>query len=209
MINIKKPLTIAITAILLLQMVSLAWAWEYERPGGDIDVEDRTESAYTNGEASVGIGVASWEYEEGPTEYGSNTDYVKLNVSMTANSRVGIIYDYDWQDLWWIPEDELGYRNDMVGVGDDWGAWIDFPSRDGYPFYFRFYGGLGSAEYTRVWVCTNGFIAFDDSNSNSSIPHNIPYPTMPNALVAGIWSDLSIDSSASIITGQWAILSRY
>ena len=37
----KKPLATAVTAILLLQMVSLAWAWEYERPGGDIDVEDR------------------------------------------------------------------------------------------------------------------------------------------------------------------------
>jgi len=97
----------------------------------------------------------------------------------------------------------------MVNAGDDWGAWIDFPSKDGYPFYFRFYGGLGSAEYTRVWVCTNGFITFDNSNSTSHIPHNIPYPTMPNALVAGIWADLSIDSSASIITGQWEIFSRY
>ena len=89
-------------------MVSLAWAWEYERPGSDIDVESRTESAYTNGEASVGIGAASWEYEEDPTQYGSNADYVKLNVSMTANSREGITYDHYWQDLWWTAVVETG-----------------------------------------------------------------------------------------------------
>lgn len=121
---------------------------------------------------------------------------------------MGIKYDYDWQDLWWIPEDELWYRNDMVGVGDDWGAWIDFPSKDGYPFYFRFYGGLGSAEYERVWVSSNGFIAFDNSNSTSPNPYDIPYPTKPNALIAGIWTDLRIDSSASIITSQWVIFSH-
>jgi hypothetical protein len=34
-------------------------------------------------------------------------------------ARMGIKYDWDWQSLWWIPESELYYRNDMVGVGDD------------------------------------------------------------------------------------------
>jgi len=41
-ISMRKQLTIVIIAILLLQMISIALAWEYERPGGDIDIEDRT-----------------------------------------------------------------------------------------------------------------------------------------------------------------------
>jgi len=84
---VKKPLATAVTAILLLQMVSLAWAWEIERPGAFIEVNDRVENAYTDGYASVGLGASiDWYLDNYGAPYGS-ADVIKMNVSMTANSR--------------------------------------------------------------------------------------------------------------------------
>lgn len=53
----KKIIIPLLLTILLLPMVTLAWAWEIKRPSGDIDFKERTENACTNGEASVGLGV--------------------------------------------------------------------------------------------------------------------------------------------------------
>ena len=58
----KKPISILLLLILALQMVSMVYAWEVERPAGTIDIIDRTENAYTNGEASVGLGVSIDKY---------------------------------------------------------------------------------------------------------------------------------------------------
>jgi len=190
-------------------MISLVWAWQIERPSGSIDIEERVENAYTDGNASVGIGVAIDDYRERVSEYGS-ADVIALNVSMTANSRMGIQYSMDWQDLLWISENELWYRNDMVNVGDDEIFWVSFPYESTYPFYFRFYGGLGSAEYKGVWICTNGFIVFDNNSiSASPNPCDIPYSGKPNAMIAALWTDLVIDSQAAIITGQYVVFSHY
>lgn len=73
------------------------------------------------------------------------------------------------------------------------------------PFLWR----LGSGEYSRVWVCTNGFLAFDNSDSTSANPSDIPNSASPNAIIAALWTDLDVDSQASIITGQYVFLSRY
>jgi len=204
----KKLLTIVVAMLLLLQMVFLSWAWEIERPSMDIDIKERTESACTNGEASVGLGICIDDYDENAGEYGG--DYVALNVSMTANSRMGIQYIREWRSLWWIPENELYYRNDYVGLGDDVGVWVNIP-QEAVPFFFRFYGGPGSAEYKKVWVCTNGFVCFDDNfkSTTPNLPPYIPYPSKPNALIAGLWTDLKIDNYASIITGLWALYGHY
>jgi hypothetical protein len=204
----KKLMTIALLLIFVLQTVSIAYAWEVERPAGTIDIIDRTENAYTNGEASVGLGVSIDKYIEHFSDY-EGADFLNLNVSMTANSRMGIKYDWDWQSLWWIPESELYYRNDMVGVGDDVIIPIDIPQPpDVYYFAFRFFGGLGSAEYQRLYISTNGFISFDNRSKPSPTPTDIPSTAQPNALIAAVWSDLNVDSSSSIITGFWEIFSH-
>lgn len=46
-------------------------------------------------------------------------------------------------DLLWFDENYFSDRVDRVGVGDDWGDWINLS----HPSYFRFYGGRGSGEY--------------------------------------------------------------
>ena len=198
----KKLAAIILIFILVLQMASIVYAWEVERPSNDINIKERTENASTNGEASVGIGVAIKDYNEAPNDY--SADFVSLNVSMTANSRIGITYDCSWDNLWWVSEDDLWHRNDMVGVGDDVIIPIDIPQPpDIYYFAFRFYGGYGSAEYQRLYVSSNGFISFDNRSQPSPAPSDIPSTSKPNALIAAVWSDLNVDSSSSIITGFW------
>jgi len=54
---------------------------------------------------------------------------------------------------------------------------------------------------TSVWISTNGFLAFDQSKSNSSTPTYIPDPQAPNAIIAAVWSDLRLDSESAIYYG--------
>ncbi|MGQ9459970.1 MAG: hypothetical protein ACUVRA_01895 [Candidatus Bathyarchaeaceae archaeon] len=199
----KKFVTLAILAVLLLQTVSVGWAWQMERPHRPIAVQDRVESASTNGEASVGLGVAAYNYIEGPDRYGAS-DFLSMNVSMTANSRVGISYKYDIGSLWWIHEDLLFPRY-TLNLGDDDGAWVDMPYG-----IFRFYGGQYSAEYQKVWICSNGFVAFDEreyarapTQYTSSTPQDIAYSGAPNAIIAAVWTDLVPDASTKIFAGKY------
>ena len=67
-----------------------------------------------------------------------------------------------------------------------------------------FYGGkyknvISEYMYTKVWVCSNGFIAFDLSNSTAAKSYAIPSLSPPNAVVAVLWRDLIIDSQSKII----------
>jgi len=133
-----------------------------------------------------------------------------MNVTMTANSRKHIVYTYSMeQGKYWINPDPT---RDTVIIGeyDDYGFRVNLtPPYTPYNYAFRFWGGAGdpdsgtnsSADYTSIWISTNGFIAFDGSNSNSSTPINIPSPQAPNAIIAAVWSDLRLDYSSSIIYG--------
>jgi hypothetical protein len=66
-----KRLHSAILVILLaLTMAPSAWAWEIERPSQHLGfVEQRTENATTNGEATVGLGVHVTDYLENSEEF--------------------------------------------------------------------------------------------------------------------------------------------
>ena len=132
---------------------------------------------------------------------------------MTANTRMHIKYNYTEGELFWIPYDPA-VDTVMPNVGDDVGFHVDLKPPDGF-FYFRFYGGTGggvaysSAEYDYVWICTNGFIAFDKSNLTvpySTSGYGFKFPSMdaPNAVIAAVWADLKVDEQASIIYGwRW------
>jgi len=172
-----------ITLFILSQLVTIAFAYEMQRPSQDYTIDQHDENAKTDNEASVGIGVHIYKYYENDISepfYGN--DGVKFRVVATANTRKGI--EYDWYNCpasaYWVEATKPTNITD-----DDSGVWIDIP------FGVIFYGGPGvqntSAIYTKVWVCDNGFLSFD-CDSTSPIPTYIPSPTLPNSLIAAYWS---------------------
>jgi hypothetical protein len=64
-----------------------------------------------------------------------------------------------------------------------------------------FFGGHLSAQYRYVWVCSNGFVSFED-NSTSALPQHMPDHGKPNAIIAALWTDLIVDGSSSITYGK-------
>jgi len=67
------------------------------------------------------------------------------------------------------------------GNEQDDGAWIDLP------FVFSYYGRA----YDRVLVCSNGFVAFDESGFGEFDFRNHAFPTAmgPDAMIAPMWDD--------------------
>ena len=61
------------------------------------------------------------------------------------------------------------------------------------PFTVNFYGD----DYAAVYVCANGFLSFT-SDSTSATPVSIPNAAAPNALIAGLWTDLDLTQGGSI-----------
>jgi hypothetical protein len=161
---------------------------EIDRPESELlEQPERVENLSTNDEASVGIGVHLADYFEGRTQNPyNNEDGFGLRVSATGNTRKGIEYQsVRYRSLidWFDP----AYMQPIGIVGDDDGKWIDIP------FDVFFYGGPApsgahrSGCYNKVWVCSNGFVSFQD-NLTSPIP--LFGPTKPNAIIAPYWTDL-------------------
>jgi len=172
--------------------------WNYERPDGPLHIYGRTESSSTDENASVGLGVASDSYWKYASPY--YQDYVKLNMTATANSRTGIAYTSESEFYRWYPENELYWAVNRTNLGDDVIVPVDIPQNEG-SFICRFYGGHGSAEYKTVYICSNGFLSFDNSTEPSRIPQMFPDSEKPNGVIAACWTDLNMDSQSSLITG--------
>ncbi len=147
--------TMALVGIILLSLFAhTVWALEIERPGMDTDIEKSIGNGYTDGNASVSLGVFIDNYEHSNSDYGGKS-CIEMNVSMIANTRMGIRYTYetfDWLYDWMME----GYSNGMIlqefaNCGDDWGDWV-YP---GGCFRFMFYGGkyknvISEYMYTKV-----------------------------------------------------------
>lgn len=87
---------LALLIILGLNLFSMVWAdnvWIRERPGNDLDLSDRIENNWSDGNVSVGVGVDIYKYEKDDGSWGPDT--VRTRVSMAANSRRGILYRED------------------------------------------------------------------------------------------------------------------
>jgi hypothetical protein len=180
---------------------------QIERPDQNTPINRVITNANTDGNASVSLGVFVDRYAHEATEYGGASLTV-MNVSMVGNTRMGIQYDYIIDDelYGWMLEDYTGpdvtVLQEFPNCGDDWGTWADLP----WGFRFKFYGGKyrnypEESLYSKVWICTNGFISFDVSNSTSSYPP-VYFPNMysPNAIIAPLWTDLKIDDQSKITT---------
>jgi hypothetical protein len=210
----KGILAIALIVTFTLQPIQLVSALFIERPSGSIDLRllGRDENGTTNGEASVGLGVNVKQYEK-DGEYDPK-DHLRLNVTTTANSRIGVNYtSSDSVPYWWVGEGLLDPKIENVGIGDE--AVISFNMSTVISnFGVRFYGGgidlvssTQSAIYNTVFISSNGFLSFDNSTSSSPTLSPIPNKAKPNALIAAVWCDLSIDSNASIVYGFYTFQS--
>jgi hypothetical protein len=208
----KRVASLALLMVILSGTVSPVFSWSIERPlrptGSEYALPPFSDSVSSDGNASVGLGVnpASLVTND-HTHHGGDT--ILLNVSMTANSRENITYqcyNESATDVW-IPLHGGDNYTTVSNVGNDTGFWVDMNAIDP-GFMFRFWGGAGyrdyptgSGEYSKVWVCTNGFLAFDNSNFTGHVPTTIPNSADPRAIIAAVWSQLSIDSQSSIEYG--------
>jgi hypothetical protein len=193
--------------ILLSPFVHTALALQIERPGMITEIKKSIGNGYTDGNATVSLGVFIDNYEHSNSYYGGNS-CIGMNVSFLSNTRMGIRYTYevvdclyDWMmESYSLPAGPGEILQEFTNCGDDWGAWV-YP---GGGFRFQFYGGKYKNVYyeymdSHVWICTNGFIAFDLSNSTVAKSYSIPNPNPPNAVIAALWRDLVIDSESKII----------
>jgi len=166
----RQLLGITIATLLLLSSflifpvgASETFNWSKPRPSVDRTFNETIGSASTDGEAAVGIGVTIGKYREDDPTY-DNNDHLNLKVSISANTRVGVDYAFQFpaHGFQW-----LEVSNPTGITGDNVGVWLDLG------FAFLFYG----VEYRRIWVCSNGFVSLTSESAEAN-PNPIPsYPT--------------------------------
>ena len=99
---------------------------------------------------------------------------------------------YDWIEIdpnYGGPGEELNNLNDNGDNGDDV-VTVDLP------FEFTFYG----IDYNRLSICSNGWIAFGDTDMRSFRNYTLPGPGGPPKMVAVFWDDLMTTGGGDVIT---------
>ncbi|MBU0520004.1 T9SS type A sorting domain-containing protein [bacterium] len=121
------------------------------------------------------LGEASTTAPLGPDSYGyfayddTDTDYPEAPM-------------FDWIEL----DPNYGGSYDVLhNLADDESVVIPLP------FSFTYYG----AEYDTITVCSNGWLAFDDTWMANFRNWNLPSALGPPALVAPFWDDLKADTT--------------
>jgi len=84
---------------------------------------------------------------------------------------------YSWVEI----NPNLGGAGTLFTMNDDQVRQIDFP------FTFRYYG----LDYTRLSICSNGWIAWGNQGGSSPSNGPIPGPDGPPNMVAAFWTDLN------------------
>jgi len=193
----KQPPGIVIATLLLLSSFIVfpvqatgTFDWSKPRPSTYRTFSETIGNASTDGEAAVGIGVTIGEYVEDSPSHDYN-DYLGLKVSVSANTRRGIDYAFQYpaHGFQW-----LEVSNPTGITGDDDGVWIDLSVEAG--FSVLYYG----VEYDKIWVCSNGFVSFTSECTDAN-PQTIPSNNTPNAIIAPFWRTLKPNRSGSITYG--------
>lgn len=201
-------------AILLFPMISAVRAWQLERPDQPLNFHNRVVDGNNDNNASVSLAVAANGYNTGNV-MSDGQPYVDLNVSVLANSRKGITYDWNYlgsndPNFNWVDASQLNSPVTKTTGGGNlsdtiWPA--DIPSPDGLcVFDFQFYGGCDSGQYNKTYVSTNGFVSLDNRSTASPSPMALPNSAAPPAMIAAVWTHLYMDSLSSI---TWGIYPGY
>ena len=119
-----------------------------------------------------------------------------LRVVGTGNTRKGIQYDMSRRTTLPIPEFGPVFPN-TLSLGDNAGVWLSLSHLGSVAFYSG-PGLQNSSLYTKVWVCSNGFLCFEGEYTNPTPPSTVPDSQSPNTFIAPYWSDL--DPTGGIIS---------
>ncbi|KPJ51741.1 hypothetical protein AMJ39_09370, partial [candidate division TA06 bacterium DG_24] len=91
----------------------------------------------------------------------------------------------------WVEIDTaFGGSGTDLGLHDDWTVTVDLP------FGFTFYG----ATYTRLSICSNGWLSLDDTNWIGFRNWDIANPLGPKTLIDAYWDDLDPDSAGGVFS---------
>jgi len=160
-------LIICILSLSLLTFpIPKVWAydWSIERPNQDVEFDnERVEGANTDGKASVGLGIQVVKYEENGQAFpfDNNADGFIFKTVASGNTRRIVEYTLFSRSYYW----HSNLPNQLV-LGDNNVEWIGV--WESYGWKFRFYGGVGDAEYEGVWVSSNGVLFFDTGQTPRS-----------------------------------------
>lgn len=152
--------------------------------------------------------VAQYYQHYEPSDVPYHGDSVGFNISTIASTREGIEYgcitasvtdpSYDW--IWdggaadpRFPFPRY-YQTDFA----DGGIWVDLPVDFSFIFYGVKYLNWSGVQYaSHLWICKNGFVCLDDSNSSSTGPAAFPSTAPPNAVIAPFWTSLDFVAGQS------------
>ena len=150
-----------------------------------IPIEIFSENGYSSEEVlSFQIGQVSVTDPLGPDQYGY---YI-----YDQNDDYELAPEYNWIEIdpgYGGPGEELSGINDNGDNGDDVTT-IDLP------FNFTFYG----IEYDKLSICSNGWIAFGETDMESFRNYTLPGPGGPPAMVAVFWDDLLTTGGGDVYT---------
>jgi len=184
--------------ISLIFIVSPVSAWQLERPGSYLALNERDENATTNNFGTVGIGVnvvSYYENEQRPPTNGN--DGVKLYIAATANTRKRL--EYYWRDRGYYSWVEDASLPNQLLLTDEEVVAVSL-----YPFKVRFWGGPCSAEYSTIWLSSNGWLSFiDPEHVSTPLPNPYYGRTIPDSegldnFVAPLWKDLKPNAQGYI-----------
>jgi hypothetical protein len=74
-------------------------------------------------------------------------------------------------------------------------GWDDMTFEADLGFDFPFYGEF----FNKIYVSTNGVIAFGNNPGLTNIPQELPDPVAPNHVIAPFWTDLNFESAGSLV----------
>jgi hypothetical protein len=211
---------IMLVFMLIVSGTPFLGALEIERPNVEAKTINRLLSNATVSEdnrTALGLSALVYKYyEEESVGMGYDQNHVIINVSSIANTRLPIQYSYQnvsyppttsycpWMTEEYCdnhpPEDDVTVHFNSSNNPISGGIWVQFTEG----FLFRFYGGLykqlsGVNLYCSAWISTQGFVSLDLSQSNSSCANGIPDELFPNAVIAPLWTNLTIDNQARIV----------
>ena len=148
-----------------------------------------TPSENTRGMTSVylQVGTATAGDPTGPDEYG-------YWIYEDADDTYDLAPEYEWVEI--VPQ--FGGSGARLAINDggeeqDDAIWMDLP------FEFSYYG----RSYEEVFVCSNGFIAFEE-NGFGEVDfrnHGFPLGIGPDAMIAPMWDDHESGTSSSGTVG--------